>query len=143
MPSMNKVILIGRVVREPELRSTPSGKQVTNFAIAVDRRFSGKGTEREVDFVNIVAWQRLAEICAQYLTKGKLVAIEGRLQIRKYEAQDGTSRTACEVVANEMQMLDKGAGGGGGPQAPQEVNTYAESSLEGDMDSIVSDDLPF
>ncbi|MCD6310501.1 MAG: single-stranded DNA-binding protein [Candidatus Eremiobacteraeota bacterium] len=140
MASLNKVILIGRVAREPELRSTPSGKQVTNFAIAVDRRF---GSGQDVDFINIVAWQKLAEICAQYLTKGKLIAIVGRIQVRNYEAQDGTRRTAYEVVANEMQMLDRGPAGSF-QVSPPESRDYPETSSPGeDMDSIVSDDLPF
>lgn len=142
MPSMNKIILIGRVVREPELRSTPSGKQVANFTLAVDRR-GGKGTERETDFIRIVAWQRLAEICAQYLTKGKLVAIEGRLQVRNYEASDGTKRTAVDVIANDMQMLDRGQGGTAQAQTTESRPLDESYSPDNDLENIVSDDLPF
>ncbi|MGE0492018.1 MAG: single-stranded DNA-binding protein [Vulcanimicrobiota bacterium] len=110
MASLNRIILIGRVAKVPELRYTPSGAAVANFRLAVDRKFS---KNNETDFIPIVAWRRLAEICNEYLTKGKLVAIEGSLQVRTYEDKDGQKRTAFDVVADEMQMLDRGAGGGG------------------------------
>ena len=85
MSSLNRVILIGRVVAQPEMRYTPGGKAVANFRLAVDRR----GKSDEADFIPIVAWERLAEICGEFLTKGKLVAIEGRLQTRTYETKEG------------------------------------------------------
>ncbi|MCA9795160.1 MAG: single-stranded DNA-binding protein [Candidatus Eremiobacteraeota bacterium] len=110
MASLNRIILIGRVAKVPELRYTPSGAAVANFRLAVDRKFS---KNNETDFIPIVAWRRLAEICNEYLTKGKLVAIEGSLQVRTYEDKDGQKRTAFDVVADEMQMLDRGTGGGG------------------------------
>ncbi|MBI2252158.1 MAG: single-stranded DNA-binding protein, partial [Armatimonadetes bacterium] len=97
-------ILIGRVTADPELRYTPSGKPVVNFVIAVDRPKNADG-KKEADFVTIVAWQKLAEICANYLNKGKLIAIDGRLQVRSFETQDGQKRKVYEVVANNMQML--------------------------------------
>ena len=104
MSSLNRVILIGRVVAQPDLRYTQNGKAVANFRLAVDRRGRGDG-ENNADFIPIVAWERLAEICGEFLTKGKLVAIEGRLQTRTYETQDGQKRSAFDVVATEMQML--------------------------------------
>lgn len=105
MASYNKVILIGRVTADPELRYTPSGKPVVNFAIAVDRPKINTDGKKEADFITIVAWQKLAEICANYLNKGKLIAIDGRLQVRSFETQDGQKRKVYEVVANNMQML--------------------------------------
>ncbi len=113
---INRIILIGRLTRDPEVRYTSSGVAVASFAIAVDRRFKNAQGERETDFINIVAWRQLAELCANYLTKGRLVGVEGRLQIRSYEAQDGTKRTVAEVVADDVNFLSpKGEGGGGAP----------------------------
>jgi single-strand DNA-binding protein len=111
LAALNKIILIGRLTADPELRYTPSGAPVANFTLAVDRKFSKND---ETDFIPIVAWRRLAEICNEFLHKGKLVAIEGRLQTRSYEDKEGQRRKAFEVVADEMQMLDRGTGGGGG-----------------------------
>lgn len=114
MASMNIVVLVGRVVGPPELRYTPGGKGVAQFTIAVDRTRGGKnGQEKETDFIPIVAWERLAEICNEYLTKGKLVSIQGALRTRSYETQDGQKRKAFEVVASEMQMLSTGEPRGG------------------------------
>ena len=104
----NKVFLIGNLTRDPEVRYTTSGIPVARFALAVNRfrRSGGEGeSTQEVDFINIVAWRRLAEICGEYLKKGRPVAIEGRLQIRSYTGRDGQKRTAAEVVADNMQML--------------------------------------
>ncbi len=124
MASMNHITLIGRVVAPPELRYTASGLAVANFDMAVDRRATKKDRDnKETDFISIVAWDRLGEICNEYLTKGKLVAIQGRLQVRKYETKEGQKRVAYEVVANEMQMLSGGegpAGGGGAPRSSGE-----------------------
>lgn len=101
----NKVFLIGNLTRDPELRYTPSGIPVARFTIAVNRP-SAKSEKNEVDFINVVAWRRLAEICGEYLKKGRPVSIEGRLQIRTYE-KDGEKKTFAEVVAEGMQMLGK------------------------------------
>lgn len=108
---MNKIILIGRLTADPELRYTPSGAPVANFTLAVDRKFSKND---ETDFIPVVAWRRLAEICNEFLHKGKLVAVEGRLQTRSYEDKEGQRRKAFEVVADEMQMLDRSGGGAPG-----------------------------
>lgn len=103
---LNRVVLIGRLATDPELKYTPSGLAVTSFVIAVDRRPNAQG-EREADFVPIVAWKQSAEFAANYLTKGRLVAVDGRLQIRSWVAQDGTKRKTAEVVAENLKSLDK------------------------------------
>src|SRR5438067_11444641 len=104
----NKVILIGRLATDPELKYTPSGVAVTSFRIAADRQFTSKSTvENETDFIDIVAWRQSAEFAANYLNKGRLIAVDGRLQIRTWEAQDGTKRRSAEVVANELRSLDR------------------------------------
>ena len=104
---LNYVCLIGRLVRDPEYRLTSSGIPVVRFTMAVDK-FKRKDSQEEntADFIRIVAWRRLAEICNQFLKKGKLVAIDGRLQIDSYE-KDGIQKTSAEVVADNMQMLDR------------------------------------
>jgi single-strand DNA-binding protein len=104
---MNHITLIGRLTRDPELRYTPNGVAVTNFDLAVDRPVLNQAGERETDFIRIIAWQKQAELCANYLKKGRLVAVEGRLQIRSYETQDGQKRRVAEVVANRVEFLDR------------------------------------
>ena len=118
MSSLNRVILIGRVVAPPELRYTTSGKAVASFRMAVDRRGRSNG-ENNADFIPIVAWERLAEICNEFLTKGKLILVEGRLQTRTYEAQDGQKRSAFDVVADDMRMLGSRSEGEGAPAGPR------------------------
>jgi single-strand DNA-binding protein len=104
---LNRVILIGRLVADPQLRYTQTGIAVTNFTLAVDRPFVGQSGEREADFIDIVTWRKQAEVCANHLTKGRLVAIEGRLQIRSYDDQNGVRRKAAEVVADQVRFLDR------------------------------------
>ena len=108
MASLNKVQLIGRLGRNPETRFTPKGTKVTNFSLAVGRRWrdSGGQVQEDTDWFNIVAWGRLAEICQDYLTKGRLVYIEGRLKTDRYEV-DGETRYSTKVVARNMQMLER------------------------------------
>jgi len=103
---MNHVVLIGRLVRDPELRYTPQGVAVGSFTLAVDRPFTNSQGEREADFIDVVVWRKLAETIAQHLQKGRLVAVQGRLQIRSYEDRDGNRRKAAEVVAHEVRFLD-------------------------------------
>ncbi len=103
---LNKVILIGRLTRDPELRYTQNGVAVASFGLAVERPFSNQEGEREVDFINIVVWRKLAETCANNIGKGRLVAVDGRLQVRSYEDKEGQKRTASEVVANSVRFLD-------------------------------------
>jgi len=105
---LNRVILIGRLGRDPEMRYTPSGIPVTTFSIAVDRPMAPNAQgERETDWIDIVAWRERAEFAANYLGKGRLIAVEGRLQIRSWTAQDGTKRKSAEVVADNLRMLDR------------------------------------
>lgn len=104
---LNKVILIGRLVADPQLRYTQTGIAVTNFTLAVDRPFVSQGGEREADFIDIVTWRKQAEICANHLNKGRLVAVEGRLQIRSYDDQNGVRRKAAEIVADQVRFLDR------------------------------------
>uniref|UniRef100_A0A7C3MI98 Single-stranded DNA-binding protein n=1 Tax=Dictyoglomus thermophilum TaxID=14 RepID=A0A7C3MI98_DICTH len=103
---LNKVLLIGHLVKDPEMRYTPSGVPVTTFRIAVNRPKNSKG-ERTADFIDIVAWRRLAEICGDYLKKGRLVAVEGRLRTRIYQTPDGQKRKVVEVEAINVHFLGK------------------------------------
>ena len=134
---MNHIVLIGRLTRDPELRYTPNGTAVTNFDLAVERPTANHQGEREADFIRIIAWQKQAELCANYLKKGRLVAVEGRLQIRNYETQDGQKRRVAEVVANFVQFLDKGRDDSAGS------SPVAESHPADDMGGVNLDDLPF
>lgn len=104
---LNKVMIIGHLGKDPEMRYTPSGRPVTTFTMAVSRTWNSADGERhnETEWFNIVAWGNLAEICKQYLTKGQQVYIEGRLQTRRWEDKEGQKHTSVEVVANEMMML--------------------------------------
>ena len=104
---LNKVMIIGRLGRDPEMRYTPSGRPVTTFSVATSRSWNTSDGERrsETEWFNIVAWGSLAEICNQYLVKGQQVYIEGRLQTRNWEDSDGNKHSSVEVVANEMIML--------------------------------------
>ncbi len=106
----NKVFLIGNLARDPEVRSTPAGVTSARFAIAVNRPKNKTTGESEADFINIVAWRKLAEICGEYLKKGKPVAVEGKLQVRSYIGKDGKQKTMAEVVIDNMQMLGKREG---------------------------------
>ena len=104
---LNSIVLIGRTTRDPELRYTAGGTPVANMTIAVDRPFVKQGGTRETDFIDIVVWRTQAENCAKYLGKGRLIACEGRLQIRSYTAQDGTKRKVAEIVADNVKFLDR------------------------------------
>lgn len=104
--SLNRVVLIGRLTRDPELRTTTTGKNVVGFSIAVDRRFKAEG-QPEADFFRISAWGQTADYVANYLTKGRLVAVDGRLQQRKYTDRDGNDRESVEIVADNVNGLDR------------------------------------
>lgn len=103
---MNKVFLIGRLVRDPELRYTGSNIAVATFSLAVNRNFTGANGERETDFINIVVWRKQAENVKNYLNQGSQVAIDGRIQTRSYDGEDGKKRYVTEVVADNVQFLD-------------------------------------
>ena len=103
---MNSIILIGRLTKDPDLRYTQAGKAVCSFTLAVDRPYSGD--KKEADFINIIVWNKVGENCAQYLSKGRKVAVQGRLQIRSYEVDKGQRRYITEVVANSVEFLEFG-----------------------------------
>jgi single-strand DNA-binding protein len=132
---MNHIVLIGRLARDPELRYSQSGIAVCTFTIAVDRP-QRKDKEKETDFIPIVVFYKLGEICANHLKKGRLVAVEGRLQIRSYETKDGQKRRVAEVYANSVQFLDR---------AKEESGSATSGFHDGPEDfvEINLDDLPF
>ena len=116
----NRIILIGRLTADPVLKYTPQGTAVATFTLAVNRRYN----REETDFINIVTWRALAEHCAQYLNKGQLAAVEGRLQIRSYDGKDGVRRTAAEVIADDVRFLGRsGAGTGNASSGYGSANT--------------------
>ena len=130
---LNRVILIGRLTRDPEMRYTTNGIPVSTFSLAVDRSYSNKQGEKETDFINIVVWQKQAENVANYLLKGKLAAVEGRLQIRSFEGQDGQRRWVTEVVADTVRFL-----------SPKSENSGSSGSdFIGAEIGMSEDDLPF
>lgn len=130
----NRVVLIGRLTRDPEIKYTQAGVAVANFSLAVDRKFKNSSGDKETDFINIVVWRELAENCAKYLSKGKLAAVDGRLQIRPYETNDGQKRTAAEVVAEDVQFLS--------PKDGTESSRHSEPSYNDEI-PVGDDDLPF
>ena len=138
--SYNRIVLVGNLTRDPEIRYVDSGKAVTKFALAVNRR-TKQGDETM--FIDVVAWDRLGEICNQYLKKGMSALVEGRLAIRKYETKEGEKRTAVEVVASDMQMLDKRAGGGNGEGGFGAGRASAPASDSAADDAGVEDEIPF
>jgi single-strand DNA-binding protein len=156
MSNLNKALLIGRLTKDPEMRYTPSGTAVTNFSIATNRWSSGPDGERKEvpEYHNIVAYsggkRNLAEIVAQYTRKGALVFIEGRIQTRSWEGQDGQKRRTTEIIANDVQFLEPrgagGAGGGGGAGAPTGRGAAPAASGDNSDDiprDVDPDDIPF
>lgn len=133
---LNKSIVIGRLVRDPDIRSTGKGIPVASFTIACERDFKNAQGEKEVDFLNIVVWRGLAETCGRYLAKGKLVAVEGRLQIRTYEANDGSKRTIAEIVADNVQFLTPK-----GESAGSDKGYYPDEPVGEEITPL--DDIPF
>ena len=126
---MNKSILIGRLTKDPEVRYTQSGTAVCTFTLAVDRKFAKKDSgQPTADFIPIVTWRKLAEICGNNLAKGRRISVEGRIQVRSYDAQDGSKRYVTEIVADEVEFLDsraqtgaQAATGGAGNTAGQTI----------------------
>lgn len=147
---MNKVILLGRLTRDPEMKNTTTGKAVTRFSLAVDRRFKNKDGQKEADFINIVVWGKQAEFAAQYLTKGSQISLSGRLEARSYDAQDGQRRYITEVVADEINFVSSGqksaSAGSQQTSAPQSANNNNMSVMGLDEDFHLmadDDDIPF
>ncbi|HLS89475.1 MAG TPA: single-stranded DNA-binding protein [Sphingobacteriaceae bacterium] len=147
---MNVVVLVGRLAQDPELRHTPAGRPVSNFTLAVTRPFANQQGERETDFIDIVVWGRQAETVAQYLGKGRLAAVKGRLQIRSYETADGQRRRVAEVVADDVRFLDRprDQAPASGPAGGMEDDPFSGDAFDpfaGDdgMNNDLDDDVPF
>jgi|SRR5690625_291036 len=154
---MNRAVLVGRLTRDPELRYTPSGVAVANFTLAVNRPFTNQQGERDADFINCVVWRRPAENLANYMKKGNMVGVDGRIQTRTYEDQDGKTVYVTEIVADNVHFLESrgsSAGQGSGSQGYQKnqgqqqthnQNQQNESpfSQDGEPIDISDDDLPF
>ncbi|MDP3727310.1 MAG: single-stranded DNA-binding protein [bacterium] len=152
--NFNKAFVLGNVTRDPELRTTPTGQNVCSFGVATNRVWKDQGgqQQRAAEFHNVVAWGRLAEIANQYLKKGSLVFIEGRIQTRSWQDQSGQKRYRVEIIAESMQLGPRPAGGresGAGPapmeepaqpQAPEPVETIA---YPGDEEEIKPEEIPF
>lgn len=136
---LNRIVLIGRLANDPELRYTPSGIAVTTFTIAVNKIPTSQA-EREADFIPIVAWRQSAEFAANYLKKGRLVAVDGKLQIRSWVAQDGSRRKTAEVVADNLRSLDKPKESSGESYAQAEE---PERNIVPDVSSQDFEDDPF
>lgn len=151
--SVNKVILIGRLGKDPEVKYTPSGAPVAKFSLATDEVFKDRAGEqqRRTEWHNIVAWNKLAEICGEYLTKGKQVYIEGSIRSRQWEDQQGNKRTSYDIVAREMKMLGSkadseraAAAAPGSYQAPSEPATLPAPAAEPPpAPEITDEDIPF
>ena len=152
MASVNKVILVGNLGRDPELRYTQSGQAVANFTLATNEKWTAKSGEREerTEWHRVIAWGRTAELCAEYLAKGRTVYVEGRLQTREWEDREGQKRRTTEVVAQTVQFLGgrgaAGAGGSGGRSAPPEEAPPEEAPPESGASAPSpppEDDIPF
>ena len=130
---LNNVVIMGRLTRDPELRRTQSGTAVTSFTMAVDRDFKSQSGEKETDFIDVVAWRNTGEFAAKYLAKGRMAAVEGRIQVRDWQDKDGNRRKSVEVVADNVYFADSKR-----DSKPQ------ESRDEQEFDEIEDDgDLPF
>ena len=159
---LNKIFLMGRLTRDPELRRTQTGTPVASFSLAVDRDFKDKTTgERATDFIDVVAWRQTGEFVSRYFTKGRMAVVEGRLQMRDWTDKDGNKRRSAEVVADNVYFGDSkrdGEGGGydrgfgqggyaaGGYSAPAAPSGYGAPPADGDQFAELSDDdgeLPF
>ncbi len=137
---LNRVILIGRLTHDPELRYTPGqGVAVATFDLAVDRPFTNQQGQRDTDFIKIVTWRKTAETCGNYLKKGRLVAVEGRLQIRSYDDSQGIRRKASEVVADNVRFLESARTTA---ETAKGKENY-EEGFSGEEMSFSEDDIPF
>lgn len=136
---INCAVLMGRMVNDPELKTTPSGTSVTSFRIAVDRNFVRQGEERQADFIDIVAWRQTAEFVTRYFHKGSMIAVQGSIQTRNYEDKNGNKRTAFEVVANNVSFC------GSKEQTKVDLEPVGniDTATPQDFETIEDDDLPF
>jgi single-strand DNA-binding protein len=148
---INKVILVGNLGKDPEMSYLPSGQSVTKFSLATSRSYKDKSGEmkEETEWHNVVAWGKLGEICAQYLSKGRQAYVEGRIQTRTWEGRDGQKRLSVDIVASDVQMLGgRGEGGGGGTPRTTSGARSSAPPAEEEFDQsppadISDDDIPF
>ena len=151
MFSLNRAQVIGNVTRDPESRQTPNGQNVANFGVATNRAWTdAKGQKQEeTEFHNVVAWGKLAEICSQYITKGRKIFVEGRLRTREWEGQDGQKRKSTEIVAENVIILDRAGGpsaprtGGFAGSAPMEASANDMPSFGAPVEEVKVEDIPF
>ena len=135
---LNRIVVIGRLTKDPELRTTSNGVAVATFTVAVDRQYKTQNGEKETDFIPVVVWRGLAETCKKYLSKGNMAAIDGRLQIRNYENDKGERRTIAEIVAENVQFLTPK----GNTQESDNSTSFDPNLGEsGEMEPL--DDIPF
>ena len=146
---LNNAVIMGRLVADPELRTTGNGNSVTTFTVAVDRRFVRQGEERQTDFIDIVAWRQTAEFVSRYFRKGSMIAVQGSIQTRMYEDKNGNKRKAVEIVADNASFCGSKAESGTGNYGrsdsvmnSQPAPSYSTAD-EGDFKEIPEDDLPF
>lgn len=140
---LNKIILMGRLVRDPELRRTNSGTAVASFALAVDRDFKSQSGEKETDFIDIVAWRNTAEFVSKYFSKGRMAAVEGRLQIRDWTDKDGGKRRSAEVIADNVYFGDAKRETNANPQDNFDALNERMNQNQGFAEIEDSGDLPF
>ncbi|AWW28372.1 MULTISPECIES: single-stranded DNA-binding protein [unclassified Acetobacterium] len=143
---MNKVNLVGRLTRDPEVKNTTTGKAVATFTLAVDRRFKNKDGQKEADFVPIVVWGKQAEFVGQYLSKGSQIGVSGRLQVRSYDGQDGQRRYVTEVVADEVYFIStkRKENNGSNPNGLSPEMGNGVMGLDEDFHLMADeDDIPF
>ena len=133
---LNRVVLIGRLTKDPELRYSPSGVAVTNFTLAIDRKFKNAQGEKETDFIPCVMFKQLAELCANYLAKGKLASVDGRLQVRTYNDKDGQKHWVTEVIAEDVHFLSPKDG-----QSTESTSSGRKGSFGHEVN--LDDDIPF
>ncbi|OGL72074.1 hypothetical protein A3B32_00430 [Candidatus Uhrbacteria bacterium RIFCSPLOWO2_01_FULL_53_9] len=150
MMSLNRAQVIGNLTRDPELRTTATGQSVVNMGVATNRRYTDKNGQQvdQSEFHNVVAWGKLADIASQYLAKGRRVYVEGRLQTREWEGQDGSKRRTTEIVAENLIMLDRAPGGAGtsGSRTPFDVaqlEPIEAAPMPAHEDEIQVEDIPF
>ena len=145
MPSLNKVTIIGNVGNEPEMRFTPNGKPVTSFTVATNRVYTTPEGERkqETEWFNVVAWNRLAEQCNQFLAKGRLVYAEGRIHTRSWEGQDGQQHSRAEVIASRVIFLDRRASASLPEEKIDEGGVADGGVADGGVAELEPDDIPF
>lgn len=137
---MNKVILVGRLTKDIEVRYTQTGKAVARFILAVNRRVSKDKEKQQADFIPIIIWNKLAEVCSKYLTKGSQILVEGHLQIRDYVAQDGKKHYIAEVIAQELEFMGSKVIAGNEQLQSQEQNISQEKITQ---DTATDEEIPF